>query len=365
MQQRGRQEPGRSVLWWAFGASVVAHALLVLIGFWIPIRSHSAPAEEPEQTIRFTFADEQPDEPTTDGQRRGEVMLPEETDSRPPSPPPEPVPSMPELVRLSVPPDPQPPPLPEPAEQPVEPSDATSNERPDDTEDETDRELDRDPADPLDADQESPGVELEQDDRAVFSSPGGTPAPPPETRPRVGLDRALRQFRDQILQSRPRISKQPAQGTFENVFVPDPADLPVSGSPFAFLEHESRDFDFSDYDRQIYFAILFAWYNRLYETAGEFEKWGHENRQMFLDHRSRIRFTIQHDGDVTDIVVETPAGCVPLDDSAAEALDEVILPPLPDDFPRDLEVIHGTFLARGEILGLRPFFERLKRQGLF
>ena len=78
-----------------------------------------------------------------------------------------------------------------------------------------------------------------------------------------------------------------------------------------------------------------------------------------------MTFTIQKNGDVTGITLTGPSGCPPLDNSATDALGEVILPPLPADFPRDQEVIHATFLARIDIRSIRPHFVRLKRAGYF
>ena len=67
----------------------------------------------------------------------------------------------------------------------------------------------------------------------------------------------------------------------------------------------------------------------------------------------------------TFIAVESPSACLALDDSATDALAEVILPPLPADFPRDRETVHGRFIARGEIMSMRPHLSRLKRLGYF
>ena len=55
---------------------------------------------------------------------------------------------------------------------------------------------------------------------------------------------------------------------------------------------------------------------------------------------------IEGDGEVTGITVEAVSGCPPLDDSAADALDEVILPRCPPTFPREREVVHARFIAR-------------------
>jgi TonB family protein len=78
-----------------------------------------------------------------------------------------------------------------------------------------------------------------------------------------------------------------------------------------------------------------------------------------------VRFTITSDGDVTNVALETSSGCVPLDDSAVNALIEVILPPLPDDFPREQETVHARFLADGNIQFMRSHLHALKQAGHF
>ena len=55
----------------------------------------------------------------------------------------------------------------------------------------------------------------------------------------------------------------------------------------------------------------------------------------------------------------------PLDASAADALREVVLPPLPADFPRGSETVHGRFIATGDIRTMRRTLEFLRRAGYF
>ena len=49
----------------------------------------------------------------------------------------------------------------------------------------------------------------------------------------------------------------------------------------------------------------------------------------------------------------------------AFSLSEVILPPLPADFPRDSETIRATFIARGDIMSMRDAFRYMKQIGYF
>jgi TonB family protein len=84
-----------------------------------------------------------------------------------------------------------------------------------------------------------------------------------------------------------------------------------------------------------------------------------------LDHRNGVRFTIRRTGQVVDVAIETPSGCYPLDDSATDALKEVVLPPLPGDFQRDTETVHARFVAEGEIRAMKAFLRQMKDAGFF
>lgn len=136
-------------------------------------------------------------------------------------------------------------------------------------------------------------------------------------------------------------------------------DLPANGMGIGNLEFESRDYDWSDYARQIYWAIWEAWHRRMLATVGNFEKWGYEHRRRIISPTSRIVFTIEREGDVADIRVEAASFCFPFDDSAVEALKDVVLPPLPPDFPRGQERVRATFL--GEEVDLQTMREGLGR----
>jgi TonB family protein len=141
--------------------------------------------------------------------------------------------------------------------------------------------------------------------------------------------------------------------------------MPSTGFSAGNLEFESRDYDWTDYYRQIHLAIWQAWHRRLHQTTERFERFAHERGDWLLEHSARIRFTILRSGQVVDVALETASGCEPLDDSAVDALREVVLPPLPSDFPRGSERVHGRFVATGDIRGMRRTLEYLKRNGYF
>jgi len=157
------------------------------------------------------------------------------------------------------------------------------------------------------------------------------------------------------------VKEETGGGTIRGLNLPE---APSTGFGFGNLQFESGDFDWRDYARVIYVAIWRAWHNRLYLTSEVFERWGAQNGAL-LDHSNRIVFTIERNGQVTGVALETPSGCVPLDDSALDALRQVVLPPLPKEFPRMEETVHAQFIAEGDIRTMRRTLEYLKAAGYF
>jgi len=174
----------------------------------------------------------------------------------------------------------------------------------------------------------------------------------------------LREFKHAVEAPRPSSPRGPQGGGRGTGGVTMP-NLPSTGFGVGNLEFEGRDYDWENYGRQIHGIIWRAWHNRLLITASVFERWAAENRSWMLDHRNGVRFTILKTGQVIDVAIETPSGCYPLDDSAVDALKEVVLPPLPADFQRDSETVHARFVAEGEIRTMKAFLQQLKAAGYF
>jgi hypothetical protein len=174
----------------------------------------------------------------------------------------------------------------------------------------------------------------------------------------------LRDFRRAVEEPKPSTPKGPKGGGTGRGGVTMP-ELPPTGFGVGNLEFEGRDYDWESYGRQIHGIIWRAWHNRLLVTSSVFERWAAEHRVLLLDHRNAVRFTILKSGKVVDVAIEAPSGCYPLDDSATDALKEVVLPPLPDDFQRDSETVHARFIAEGEIRGMGIFLQRMKDAGYF
>ena len=192
----------------------------------------------------------------------------------------------------------------------------------------------------------------------------GVPEVQPESRPTSPIDEAkdlqgrLQDFRHALEAPRPA-PKGPKGGGLSLGGVNMPA-LPETGYGVGDYEFEGRDYDWGDYYRQIHGIIWSEWHRHLLATSNMFERWSAEHHVGLLHHRLRVRFTIQRSGQVTDVAVETESGCVPLDDSAANALKAVILPPLPEDFTRDSETVHATFMADGPIHGMGSYLEQFR-----
>ncbi len=174
----------------------------------------------------------------------------------------------------------------------------------------------------------------------------------------------LREFKRAVEAPRPSTPRGPEGGGKGTGGITMPA-LPSTGFGVGNLEFEGRDYDWESYGRQIHGIIWRAWHNRLLTTSSVFERWAAENRNWMLDHRNGVRFTILKTGQVVDVAIETPSGCYPLDDSATDALREVVLPPLPTDFQRDTETVHAQFVAEGEIRTMKAFLQQMKNAGFF
>jgi hypothetical protein len=329
---------------WAVIVSILLHVLLVILSVWFPVsRSAAVVVDEPEQTITFSF--DRDVAPTTDDPREDARFSPLEP--RPSALP----------AQVPVPDRPESPPL--DATEPVAPQAPLDDPAPPEAAPEQFEAAETvEPPEP-------PGSGLPQrpDDGARQS-----PTPPQDASPNpdIDLQQALRDF-GRARASRPAAPQpsQPSDRSQSNVFVPDLSSIPMSGFGMGNLVFESRDYDWSDYGRQVYMAIWRAWHNRLWMTTDEFEKWAYRNQDWRLKDASQVRFVIESNGQVTGIVHEGGDGCEPLDASALDALAEVILPPLPADFPRDREVVHARFFAEGPVRAMRPVLGRYKAMGLF
>lgn len=344
---------------WALVISAILHVVLIVVSIWMPVAQVPVAARSDDSVLRFTFA--QPAAEQADARPAGDV--PFET---PPSRPGTPLPPTEEPNRQPAEPDFEPegrPSLEAPssaaADQPetvVEPPDPPSPLQPDPTPD------DADASDDLRSEFAEDAAGTLQAGADELSTPERVDRPTSS----LNVDKRLREFGQALDRARAaQAGRQQAPRAPRNVFTPEPSAFPATGFGAGNLVFESRDYDWTDYARQIYTAIWRAWHQRLYLTTDEFEKWAYQNEIWLLEHYSRIGFVIERSGQVTGIVLEGPSGCVPLDDSALDALSEVILPPLPGDFPRDSETVHATFIAVGQINSMRPILNQLKRLGYF
>jgi hypothetical protein len=336
-----RTDESRFSLPLALAISVLLHLLALLTSVLLPVSLHPAAAVEQEQSVlKFTFAPET--EEDKEGRIEGAIPipLPEGKEVVEPDYEPSGLPSL------------QPPSSPQQAVPEVEQEQPLMEEAVEET---------------LPEMVEEQFPELHEDDEPLVrgDSPVEEMVEPSRGEQAIDVHRGILEWERMAARAREASPAPRGGGTARNVFRPDPSGLPPSGFGVGNLVFESRDYDWSDYARQIYFAIWRAWHYRLYLTTDDFEKWAHGSGEWYLHHQSRVKFVIESSGQVTGIVVEGPSDCIPLNDSAADALAEVILPPLPPDFPREREVVHALFIATGEVMGLRPTLRIMKARGLF
>ena len=353
------------VMWVALGIALLLHVLFAILYSLMPPRTSTASLvelREPDPILRFEFAE--PDS-TQDQPARGETPLdsprnePRSVEAQVPIELPDPSPQPPTEATSEV--GPVEVDTPTPAQQaPPSPPDAPDpqtetepNEQPDSAESDSPSESEAQPVQETDSAGQRPASDA---GRGPVVDSGS--APPPASR--RTLDDGLNLFRERL--RRGAATRKPTSNT-RNRFVPNVGDLPVQGSPYGILEFSSRDYDWSDYSRQIYERILKAWYRRIEQSTNEFERWGRERQAYDVDDSTRVDFTIQSDGDITDIYVITPSSCQPLDLSATDGLEEVLLPPLPDDFPRSSEEVKATFIMQVPVFELRRIFRYLRQIG--
>jgi len=367
----------------AFLFSVTVHLTILAILFFLGLLSvlFEQPVQQKtddDKSVRFTFAPEveQAEEGAVEGR----------SDLIPPTPPVESPPDPDARATLD---EPRPRILPVPGERvaAIEPdTDADADEPPSDGLDEgvaggETREQGIDADEPIDerelqtaADGDSPADENieteldlpETDDGgyAMLEQPS-VPEPPAPGRPfGPSLDERISDFGRAVQKIRAAPSPQPMREPAK-VFEPDWPSLPPTGQTLGNLTFESGDFDWEDYGRQIYWIIWRTWHNRLFSRVDDFEKWAQQNNIGMLNHINAVQFTIESNGEISSIVLETDSGMVPFDLSSTEALEEAVLPPLPDDFPRDRETVHAQFIGYGQIGSMRRSLQEFKRRGWF
>lgn len=374
--------------------SVVVHVILVLLSWFMPDLENVAQAQDEETTLEFTFdqppetppplPEELPPEPEPEAEEAAEQAVEEPDD---PSifdtgPIPDEIPTQDEvmpkpsiygavadasLLEPSAPEQPEAP-VEDPSEEPrpieQQPSDGDVEEiqEPPAEEEVEEPPQEVEPVEPRDQ-EEIPGVDL-----------GGTrdeyrEAEPAE--PDLDVSRAVQDLRrylaegGQLKPPREVDEEEGRSGDPDGIDMPDLQDLPMTGFGMGDMVFESGDYDWSEYGRVVYTAIRRAWFSRLYQTTNSFERWAFGSNVWMLEHRAQVRVTIQKNGQTTGIAVEIESGCGPLDASAADALREVVLPPLPSDFPRDSETIHFGFIATGDIRSMRRVLAYYKYMGAF
>lgn len=337
MERVAPQREGKIGLGWALGISVVFHVVLLsLLGLLRALAPIGEGRPIEESVMRFSFDRSADVRPSAEPLPDAAIESPRSTPQPIPLPPPQP------SVDLRAPVDPGSP-------QPTAPAPPTAWE-------ERRGESER-----------SPAVDLPDDPAATLrSDPDPESAGEGDAEPGFDVARAMRDFGQLIDRAREAhpLPAPPGSGRPIRVFQPDLSAVEQTGYGLGNLTFET-EFDWEDYARQIYVAIWRAWHNRLLQTTDAFEKWAHANGRWELNHQSAVRFVIERSGEVTGVAIEGPSGCLPLDDSATQALIEVVLPPLPAAFPKQREVVHARFIATGDIRSMHRYLTYLKEKRKF
>jgi TonB family protein len=376
----GRIDEPRFQLAHALGIAILLHLLLLLMVSLFP-EIFAAPRlinvqEEPDMApVKFTFIDVPDDnvveenadaDLVSDKDREESGPTPTETTPEGTLPPSEG--NTPELIQGGAPPAPQIPPSP-PVQQlprvapetPPEPEPAQEEERPAPAEpeppapDETSARTATDESGParedevpLQADGQPQENDDGQDERAID---------PKQKSFSQALDRLATKSLPTDLQAvappdqqPPRLqSGDPTQWQFNN---PDPK-YPVSVGSLSF---DSRGADFGPWLAEFHARVLAewnrnltAWYERLWREILTAPSPDPMQQNALIRRLNSIRgvtgvvFVVTREGSVIDLELIHPSGTLELDRSVQKTLRNVMLPPLPPDFPDEFFPIRAGF----------------------
>jgi hypothetical protein len=391
-----REQKSRFTLTRALVASIVVHVILILLSWLMPEGENVSQAMDEETRLEFTF--EQPPEPLPvpeevvpepeEAAEQAAVEEPDDVSIFDTGPLPDEIPTQDEtmpspsilgtvsdaaLLDPTAPEVPDPTPVEGPEEEPQPylevPTEGDVEDVPEQPIEELVEEAPDEPA-PEPIPQEPPvedqpsGIDLEGERDDYRDTTEAVPEPD------LDLSKAVQDLRQYLAQGGelkpPKEDEEEGRsGNPDGIEMPDLQDLPMTGFGMGDMVFESGDYDWSEYGRVVYTAIRRAWFNRLYQTTNSFDRWAFGAGTWALNHWSGIRFTIQGNGQITGIEVQVPSGCEPLDASATDALQEVVLPPLPSDFPRASETVQFRFIAQGDVRGMRRVLAYYKYMGAF
>ncbi len=363
-----REPPSRQALRYALAGLLAI--LLQLLAMWIFTFLLSAGPEAPEEiTVPIVFESPAPDaSPTPPVEEALEKPTEEPVEE-----PEKEVPDDAELFRFDAPDGPET----EPPDRPVGPRDEIAGPpKPREgagyglDEPPPDRPLPEPPRETVQKEEEEEPEPVEEPEETAEQSdepsPGEEPAeesgevvapaqPEAEKTPEEAGEEPLPKLRDEgekvapsplpkprLLDKRPpplSVPRQPQR-------VPD-IGLEVKGAYFGDLRFDSRDYDWSDYHYKVYWAIYRAWLRELWNNRARFGRDQLIGNLDFLDGEVRIRFTLHRDGSVSGLEVLAPSVMPTLDQASLGSISGAVLPPLPDDFPRDSEGVTFRYMLRG------------------
>ena len=173
-------------------------------------------------------------------------------------------------------------------------------------------------------------------------SPGGVPRMPsdPFPRPREGAPGMVGGSSTRRQPQSSHTGRPGTRGTGNDFNV-------GMGGFFGDVEFESGDYPWQDYSIKVYFAVYRAWLRELDGRIPRFERDQTFHHLDNLDGECAIRFVIHRDGSIDQLEDLRPSPMPALDEASSAALRRAVLPPLPEDFPRNQERVTFRFRLSG------------------
>lgn len=187
-------------------------------------------------------------------------------------------------------------------------------------------------------------------------------------------------------------------------------ELPPDVGGLMDFEFDDKDYDWADYQSQMYWAIWRSWMNRLHMSEPAFDRFAVRERSgicsidspaagkackfpndplcghlpiynepahmvagftpgncvVRLQGTTVVRFVIERSGTISTISILDSSTIPPLDDAAEDGLKEAPLPRLPEDFDKNSEGVTARFIVDVPYgPDFKEYMSELKRRGIF
>jgi TonB family protein len=216
-------------------------------------------------------------------------------------------------------------------------------------------ELEESPVDPREEEQEAPPPE-EPQTSSVEPQPPGELFPEPQDVPEETSEAPRRPSETDRepepeplplpTPPKPRPQQEPNRGGTRKQLPGFEAE--IQGGYFnQNMVFDDKNYAWSEYATKLYFAIYRAWLRELHGRVRRFERDQTLQRLPSLDGIVSIHFMIHDDGSVSAVEVVNPSRMQALDDASQAAVRRAVIPPLPDDYPKDQTGLTFSFELGG------------------